>query len=199
MRTLALFLIVSVGVLLTLAPARAAPPATETAAAIDRQLAAGWDKAKVAPARPADDAEFLRRVYLDLAGRIPGVTEARQFLDDKRPDKRERLVEQLLGGPHYANHFANVWRALLLPETTTSLQARFQLPSFQSWLRQHLDKNTPYDQVVRELLTAPLGGQGGARVVGFGADSDPSPTAFFFAKELMPETWRRPRPASSSA
>src|SRR5262249_9234543 len=140
--------------LLAGAIATAAPP--ETTAIIDHRVAAGWETARVTPAAPADDAEFLRRVYLDLVGRIPGVTEARQFLDDTRPDKRERLVDRLLASPHYANHFANVWRSLLVPETGTSLQARFQLPAFESWLREHLAKNTAYDAMVRELLTAPI-------------------------------------------
>lgn len=164
--------------------ALAAPP--EASALIDRHLKAGWEAAKVTPAPMADDAEFLRRVYLDLAGRIPSVTEARQFLDDKRPEKRRLKVDELLAGPNYANHFTEVWRALLVPESGSSLQARFQLPSFQSWLRGHLARNSGYDAMVRELITAPLGQVGARPVVGFG-DSEPSPTAFFLGKELMPE------------
>ncbi len=76
--------------------------------------------------RPSDDAEFLRRVYLDLAGRIPSVAEARMFLDDKRPNKRARLVDELLASPRYAAHFTNVWRALLLPEAGNNFQVRLQ-------------------------------------------------------------------------
>ena len=162
----------------------AAPP--DGTALIDRHLATTWQKANVKPAAPADDAEFLRRVYLDVAGRIPGATEARQFLDDKRPDKRNRLVEQLLSSPHYANHFTNVWRALLLPEVATSIQARIQLPAFRSWLRKHLDQNTAYDALVRELITAPMGTAGMGKGFGLGDDT-PSPDAFFLAKDLMPE------------
>jgi hypothetical protein len=166
-------------------PATAAPP--DGSALIDRHLAAAWDKAKVKPAAPADDAEFLRRVYLDVAGRIPGATEARQFLDDKRPDKRQRLVEQLLGSPHYANHFTNVWRALLLPEVTTSIQAQVQLPSFRGWLRKRLAGNIGYDAMVRELIAAPISPGGMGKGFGYGGDGDASPDAFFFAKDLMPE------------
>ena len=83
-------------------PATAAPP--DGSALIDRHLAAAWDKAKVKPAAPADDAEFLRRVYLDLAGRIPSVAEARKFLTSTAPDKRERLVNELLGGSRDNHH-----------------------------------------------------------------------------------------------
>jgi hypothetical protein len=157
---------------------------TALAGRIDRTLQAGWDAAKVKPAAPASDAEFVRRVYLDLAGRIPSVAEVRHFLDDKRPDKRIRLVEQLLGGPRYVMHFTNVWRDLLLPETSASLQARFLAPAFESWLRKKMQENTPYDALVRELLTAPMNGQGRNP---FGQGGEPTPVGFYLAKEVKPE------------
>src|SRR5262249_9136418 len=78
--------------------ARAAEDAQVLAEKIDQHIAKHWTEAQAEPAPLADDAEFLRRVYLDLAGRIPSVEESRTFLDDKRPNKRARLVEQLLGG-----------------------------------------------------------------------------------------------------
>src|SRR3954451_2201692 len=90
--------------------------ARELTATIDRLIAARWTAAGVEPASRADDATFLRRVYLDLAGRIPSVAEARTFLKDKAPDKRQRLVETLLASNAYVNHFTNVWRGLMLPE-----------------------------------------------------------------------------------
>src|SRR5205823_1760825 len=65
-------------------------------AAIDRHMAARWAAGGVKPADRADDAEFMRRVYLDLAGKIPPVSEVREFLADKTPDKRRLLVEKLL-------------------------------------------------------------------------------------------------------
>lgn len=65
------------------------------AARIDQHIAAAWDKS-VKPAPLAEDAEFFRRVHLDLAGRIPSVTEIRDFLDDDRPDKRRLWVERIL-------------------------------------------------------------------------------------------------------
>jgi hypothetical protein len=164
------------------ASAGAAPPGAT--AAIDRRITTGWEAAKVTPAEPADDAEFLRRVYLDIAGRIPGATEARQFLDSKDPAKREKLVDELLAGANYANHFTSVWRSLLLPEANSNLQARFQLAAFEGWLRGHLASNTPYDAIVRELITAPI--QQGARGIGLG-DTEPSPAPFFAAKEFAPE------------
>jgi hypothetical protein len=168
--------------------ARAGAPdkdVTALATAIDRHLSAGWDANKVQPAPPASDTEFVRRVYLDLAGRIPSAAEARAFLDDNRPNKRRRLIEQLLDGPRYISHFTNVWRALLLPEAGSNLQTSFLAPGFESWLRAKLQQNTPYDAMVRELLTVPMDGRGRNP---FGQPGGaPSPIAFYLAKEVKPE------------
>jgi hypothetical protein len=153
---------------------------------IDRHVAARWAAAGAQPAPVADDAEFLRRATLDIAGRIPSVTETRDFLDDRSPDKRQRLIERLLGSSRYATHFTNVWRALLLPESDANIQSRFLAPGFEGWLRKELVKNAPYDEMVRELLTTPVGPQAlqGARA-GLGGDANPA--AFYLAKELKPE------------
>lgn len=130
------------------------------AARIDQRIAAAWDKG-VQPAAPADDAEFFRRVHLDLAGRIPSIVEIRDFLDDPRPDKRRRWVDRILQGDAddlayreaYSNHFANLWRDWLLAQTNR--EALSQQADLEQWLRQRLKANMPYDQLVRELLTQP--------------------------------------------
>lgn len=158
-----------------------ADDAAALAATIDRHLAASWTANKIQPAPSAGDAEFLRRVYLDLAGRIPAVAEVRAFLDDKRPDKRRRLVERLLEGPRYVAHFTNVWRALLLPETANNRQARFLANGFEAWLRAKLQQNTPYDAMVRELLTVPMNGRGRQ------ASGAATPIGFYLAKDVKPE------------
>jgi hypothetical protein len=175
-------------VLLVGSGARAATPdkdAAALAATIDRHLTAAWKANKVQPSPSASDAEFLRRIYLDLAGRIPSVAEARAFDDDTRPDKRRRLIEQLLEGPRYVTHFTNVWRALLLPETMNNFQTSFLAPGFEAWLRDKLQKNTPYDAMVRELLTLPMDGQG--RNYYGGPNGATTPIAFYLAKDLKPE------------
>ncbi len=150
-------------------------PVTALAALIDRHLNERLEEENITPAPLADDAEYLRRVYLDLVGRIPSVGEARTFLNDTSPDKRRRLVEQLLDDAGYVTHFATVWREVLLPETKTDFGTRFQIPGFEAWLRQKLTENTPYDQVVYELLTAQVDGQ------------QVGPAAFYTAKEIKPE------------
>src|SRR5262245_13064361 len=91
-------------------------PAQVLAARIDHYVRAGWKENIVKPAPPADDAAFLRRVWLDLAGKVPPLPAARDFLDDPNPDKRVQLVRRLLGTDDYARHTATVWgRQLFMP------------------------------------------------------------------------------------
>jgi hypothetical protein len=166
---------------------QAAHDAAALAATIDRHLAAGWAAARIEPAPLAGDAEFVRRVYLDLAGRIPSVSEVRHFLDDQRPDKRRRLVSDLLAGPRCVTHFINVWRALMLPETTTTLQARLLAPGFEAWLRKQLQNNVPYDQMIRDLLTTPMNGANGRNPFGQQPGGEPTAIAYYLTKEVKPE------------
>ncbi len=183
--------LLGLAVLLVASPTRAAAPRTAPnaldapalAAKIDRILAQRWAKAGARPAPPADDSEFLRRAYLDLAGRIPTVAEARSFLADRRADRRARLVERLLRSPRYAAHFTNVWRALLIPEANNNFQVRLQQGGFEGWLAQRLKRNVRYDKMVRELLTAKVG-QGNPFA---GLLESSSPVTFYLAKEFRPE------------
>ena len=138
--------------------AQSARDARALAAKIDRLLAAKWAEARVAPVGPADDAEYLRRVCLDLVGKIPTAAEAREFLDDPAPDKRAKLVERLLDSPAYTARATELWRQLLLPEADTEGQARFAAPAFEAWLRKKVAEEAGYDKIVREILTARLGG-----------------------------------------
>jgi hypothetical protein len=177
-------------VVLISGPVRGAEPAgadvQAVVAKIDQLLGARWAEAKVEPAPVASDAEFLRRVYLDVAGRIPSVAEARSFLEDKRPDKRALLVDQLLAGSSYVAHMTNVWRALLLPEAGNNFQVRLQQGSFDNWLKKQVAKNVGYDKLARELLTAPVGNSGGlAGIAGLLGNS--GPLTYYLAKEFKPE------------
>jgi hypothetical protein len=126
------------------------------ASLIDKHIDARLAAEGVPPAAIADDAEFLRRVYLDLTGRIPSVATVRRFLADQTPDKRQRLISELLDGPAYPRHFANVWRATLLPDTPAGAENIGVRTGFETWLRQQLKENVAYDQMVRAIL-APTG------------------------------------------
>lgn len=129
-------------------------------ARIDRHLAAQWAEAGVRPAEPISDAEFLRRISLDIIGRIPRVSEIREFLADPDPDKRAKWVNRLLESPAYAAHFSIRTRDEWLPGATDDQQKRFQAIQVETWLQQHFQENTPYDQVVRELLLTPINAPG---------------------------------------
>jgi hypothetical protein len=146
-----------VALLIAPAAARAADPADALAATIDGMLDADWGSRGIKPAATADDAEFVRRVYLDVIGRAPKASETRDFLDDKAADKRVKIVEKLLTMPAHANHFAAVTRAAWVPQSSTNVQfaqSGFQL---EQWLTRHFRENTPADVVVSKLITAKLG------------------------------------------
>ena len=100
----------------------------------------------------ADDAEFLRRVSLDVIGRLPTSAEAREFLQDKHEGKRARLVDRLLEMPEYADFWAMKWADLLRVDR----QALGQRAAFAyfSWVRDSVAANKPLDQFAREMLTA---------------------------------------------
>jgi hypothetical protein len=153
------------------------------AAKIDELVAQRWKANKVKPALLADDAEFLRRVSLDLTGRIPRVAEVRSFLDDVKQGKRQRLIERLLETPQFVQHFANYWRAQMLPQGNQQVQ--FQAPNFEKWLHKKIKENAAYDKLVRELLTFETNPQAGRRppVNQFGE----TPFAFYTANEQKPE------------
>jgi hypothetical protein len=118
----------------------------------DALLEAEWRKAHLQPAPPADDATYLRRAYLDLAGELPPVEVVRAFLDDKSAGKRARLVEGLLGSPRYAQHFAEYWEQLLLGRNARpNLVDERQL---REWLRGRLSENARWDATARVLIAA---------------------------------------------
>jgi hypothetical protein len=164
--------------------AKSARDARALAAKIDRLLAEKWAEARVVPARPADDAEYLRRAWLDLVGKIPTAAEAREFLDDPAPDKRARLIERLLESPTYTARATDLWRQLLLPEADTEGNARFAAPAFEAWLRKKVVEDVGYDRMVREILTAKLGARNASPL---NSKAEPSPAAFYIAKEGKPE------------
>src|SRR5262245_38484494 len=108
--------------------AAAEPPARtpeQLAARIDARLEQSFQAGDLTPAPAAPDAAFFRRVYLDRGGRMPSVAEARAFLEDRAPDRHEKLVEALLKGPGYAAHAAQTWRAFLVPQASANLQTQY--------------------------------------------------------------------------
>src|SRR4029079_16414628 len=93
------------------------------AAEIDRIIETRWLSEGLGPADPASDTEYLRRVHLHIGGCIPAVSETRKFLADKSPDKRSRVVDQLLDGPGYVVNFTRYWRRDSVPGHALALHA----------------------------------------------------------------------------
>jgi hypothetical protein len=164
----------------------AAPPdAAALADRIDKRLAAAWTSAGVKPAAPADDAAFVRRVHLDLVGRIPTVAETRAFLDDKAADKRAELIDKLLASGGHTRHAATFWRRIWIPQADTPQFARLA-DGFEEWLAARLAENASYDTITRQLLvapTAPRPMRGQPRRPG----GNPAAQTFFAAGENKPE------------
>lgn len=132
------------------APVDVMPPSKNF---VDQLVFANLQEIGVPPSPLCDDATFLRRVSLDIAGRLPDQDETAAFLTDTTPDKRELLIDALLRSPDYADYFANKWTALLKNrrDDASDITSNF---AFHAWIRDSLLANTPYDQLVRELLAA---------------------------------------------
>jgi hypothetical protein len=134
------------------------PPAAEFYTSLPRKNFIddhAWAKLQtlgLTPSEPIDDAKFLRRVHLDIIGRLPTPPEVRAFLADSSPEKRTKLVDALLQRPEYAEHWAAKWADLLRPNPyRVGIKA---VMNYDHWVRDSFRKNKPYDQFVRELLTA---------------------------------------------
>lgn len=166
----------------SLACAQQATPATkitpqELAVWIDRRFDEEYQKLGEPTADLVDDAAFLRRVSLDLQGRIPSVAQLRDFLADDSAYKRQNYVDRLLINDRqpekYAQrtseHLARVWRRMMVPASSPNPGAAMQL---EPWLAKQFAKNEPYDKVARKLLlTAPQNPQ----VLGLVADTNATP------------------------
>jgi hypothetical protein len=120
---------------------------------IDEKVFAKLENLGIPPSGLCDDATFIRRVTLDVAGRLPTEAETHAFLSDTRLNKRDRWIDHLLDGPDYADYFANKYSALLRNRRDNGKEKRGSF-AFHSWIRDSFYDNKPYDQFVREILTA---------------------------------------------
>jgi hypothetical protein len=120
---------------------------------IDELVAQQWKTLGVPPSPICDDSTYIRRVSVDITGRIPSQAETEEFLADKDPNKREKLVDRLLNSAAYADYFANKWSAVLRNKRRMDVHARGTY-LFYNWIRSSLLQNKPYDQFVRDILTA---------------------------------------------
>ncbi len=121
------------------------PPDRPIPDVIDHYIALKVKQAGVAPAPQADDAALLRRLTLDLAGRIPSAAEARTFIESKDHDKRATLTDRLLASPDFVRHSATEFDTLLQ-------NGSGHAPSLRPYLLTALRENRPWDRMFRELL-----------------------------------------------
>jgi len=118
---------------------------------VDRTVGGALVKSGIQPNKQSDDFVFVRRVYLDVAGRIPTDVEARDFLNDKDPEKRRKLIDQLLISDGYRSHLFN-WMADLLRHRGKLRRSNFN--HYERWLKDQISQNTPWNDMVYAMLTA---------------------------------------------
>lgn len=166
------FLLMGVG----LSAAAADEPTTidQAVTDINAMMSAAWKKSSVTPTQRSGDAEFCRRVWLDLAGVAPPISEIRSFLKDADSIKRAKLIDKLLLSPHHATHMAATWNDILLPADAQSVQQRNNIAALQLWLRDQFIDNTPYDYFVASFLRA-------------GGKADKGPAIFYTTRDVEPK------------
>lgn len=123
-----------------------------SASFIDRRIDERLAQLNILPSPPCSDADFLRRVSIDLIGTLPTAAEAREFLADTSPDRREKLVERLMQRPEFADYWALKWADLLrVDRQVLGHKAAYR---YYRWIRDSFSQHKPLDQFARELLTA---------------------------------------------
>lgn len=144
----------TVGVFRAIIPQGSPVPTTPPEKTFIDKLAFGKLKQLgIPPSALCDDATYLRRVSIDITGRLPSVAEVEQFLTDPNPNKRDALVDRLVESPGYADYFANKWSSVLRNKRRNGNDTPYTF-RFHAWIRKALRENMPYDQFVRSVLTA---------------------------------------------
>lgn len=126
--------------------------ALKSADKIDKFVEANYSKYKVKPNPLTTDAQFLRRIYLDITGTIPTYRTTRYFLASRHPDKRKRLIDRLLDSDGYASHKFNYWADVL--RYTDRLNNNVDGSGYRQWIKQSLAENKPWDKMVEEMISA---------------------------------------------
>jgi hypothetical protein len=119
---------------------------------IDEHVLVKLESLNLPPSPPAGDAEFIRRAYLDTIGVLPTADETRRFLEDRSPGKRDKLIDALLERPEFVDYWTYKWSDLLLVNSE-----KLKPPAmwaYYRWIRKHVAAGTPWDELVRQLVTA---------------------------------------------
>jgi len=127
------------------------PPANNK---IDELAASKWERMKILPSGLCDDYEFVRRVYLDITGLPPSAQTIQDFVSDKtdQKQKRDALIDRLIGSEEYIDHWTNKWADLL--QVNRKFLGQEGAKGLRQWIRMQVQNNKPYDQFVREIITS---------------------------------------------
>ena len=120
---------------------------------IDEAVFAKLKVLGIPPSPVCDDATFLRRVYIDITGTLPTEDKVTAFMSDADPNKRDRLIDELIDSPEYADYFTNKWNAVLRNKKRQN-EDQSGTYTFHEWIWESLYNNKPYDQMVSEIITA---------------------------------------------
>ena len=120
-------------------------------ALIDQEIQSRWSELGIEPSERADDAEWMRRVYLDIAGRVPTIREAETFLGNRREQKRETLIDELLSDSGYVRNLTTKWTNLLIGRSPNS---RVNREALEKFLRLSFAGNRPWNEIVSDLISA---------------------------------------------
>jgi hypothetical protein len=121
---------------------------------VDKYTAAKWKTLGLVPSELCTDAEFIRRVMLDLCGTLPTPKQVDAFVNDKSSDKRDKLVDELVDSPEYAYFFAAKWADILRVKRRNQADRAKGTFAFHGWIRKAMAKDKPYDEFVRDILGA---------------------------------------------
>lgn len=146
--------LITVAVLITSLPIKPAQCGTPNPVSemIDQHIQARLDAEGVERVALADDAEFLRRAFLDLHGVVPSAERTRRFLESRDPAKRSQLLEELLASPRYGEHLGDIWRTSLISPLAN--EQRMETERFGSYLADRFNKNDGWDRIAFDLITA---------------------------------------------
>src|SRR5215510_7364384 len=118
---------------------------------IDTSYEKIWSDKGIQPASLSSDPEFVRRVYLDITGRVPTAQQALNFINSNDPDKRPKLITHLIETPEFAEYFSSLWTAQFLGYKNSLLLNR---SGFQNWMKSEIQQDHGWDQITNELITA---------------------------------------------
>lgn len=119
---------------------------------IDEILREEWQALGLAPSATCSDATFLRRASLTATGTLPSVERVQQFLSDPTPDRRERVVDELLSTATFIDYWSYQWSDLLL--VNGNLLRPDAVAAFYKWIRAQVENNTPWDEFARQIVLA---------------------------------------------